>query len=68
MKLVARICGILSVLFLGVCIVACASRSEKATPPAPKDKTRAKTEAKKTAEKKTAKPRVKKTEVKKKTQ
>ncbi|MCH8923003.1 MAG: hypothetical protein IIA67_07635 [Planctomycetes bacterium] len=63
MKLAARICGVLSVLFLGVCIVACAARSERATPPA---KT-AKTVEKKTGEKKTAKPSVKKTEAKKKT-
>jgi len=31
MKLVARICGVLSVLFLGVCILACAARSEKSS-------------------------------------
>ena len=31
MKIAARICGILSVLFLGVCILACAARSEKRT-------------------------------------
>ena len=29
MKIAARICGVLSVLFLGVCIAACAARSEK---------------------------------------
>ena len=65
MKLVARICGVLSVLFLGVCIVACASRSESRVKT---DKTRAKTAVKTDSKKKTAKPSVKKTELKKKTE
>jgi preprotein translocase subunit SecG len=46
MKLAARICGALSVLFLAVCIIACAARSEKK-----KTGVRVKTEKTKTAEK-----------------
>ena len=68
MKLIARICGVLSVLFLGVCIVACASKAEKKKT---KTDVRVKTEKTKTAAKtgprEKTKPRVEKTGVKKKT-
>ena len=50
MKLAARICGVLSVLFLGVCIAACASRAEKQ-----KTGFKVKTDKTKTAEKTAAK-------------
>ena len=51
MKRVARICGVLSVLFLGVCIVACAARSESSKERKDKDKGGEATPAEKTVEK-----------------
>ena len=53
MKRVARICGVLSVLFLGVCILACAAKRDQPAPrkdvekaPAKEDKDKTETEAK----------------------
>ena len=65
MKLIARVGGVLSVLFLGVCIVACAAKRESRKAPA---KSEAKTVEKEADEKETEKPREKNGDVKEKSE